>query len=461
MSKVTVIDGNPWKARFIASLAIFIIGVMFAVGGRGSLNIVLMIAGAIIALTSLIVMATQLSVSSIFGAALGAAGLILGVALIAVPNLFSDVLMLILAAMLLAIGILLLLSAPHIGIVGMVIAAVMVILGIYALFNLDSTADVVMVIIGVFMALSGLVGMAGALSSKRRLRKSSSQSTLYTFRQLKKAGYVMSEGRELTLGTFSIKRRLRELYDYRSVLRSLVEKGLYGRYKSSVLGFAWHFAMPLVYVAVCFFMYSEGGEDMENYWVFVAAGILAFHVLTSSVAGGTTCFTSNSGIIKKMYLPREIIAISSVTVSFIVMIIGYAAVIVFMAATGYPLNPVAMLLLVPLIVAMYLFCLGCTLALSSITVYVRDLQFLLGSLGIAFFVFSPIRYMAETVDGAMAAVLWANPFTYYLESFHSILYAGEVPDLEVYGMCFLLALISIAIGGIIFEKLKNGFAERL
>ena len=167
MSKVTVIDGNPWKARFIASLAIFIIGVMFAVGGRGSLNIVLMIAGAIIALTSLIVMATQLSVSSIFGAALGAAGLILGVALIAVPNLFSDVLMLILAAMLLAIGILLLLSAPHIGIVGMVIAAVMVILGIYALFNLDSTADVVMVIIGVFMALSGLVGMAGALSSKR------------------------------------------------------------------------------------------------------------------------------------------------------------------------------------------------------------------------------------------------------------------------------------------------------
>ena len=232
----------------------------------------------------------------------------------------------------------------------------------------------------------------------------------------------MGEGKELAPSSSSSRGKLRELYEYRNVLRSLIEKGLFGRYKNSFLGFAWHFAMPIVYIAICFFIYSENESDMEDYWVFVATGILAFHMLTSSVAGGTTCFTGNSGILKKMYLPREILVIARATVSMVVMLIGYAVVIALMVMAGYPLNPVAMLLLLPLAVALYFFCIGCMLALSSIAVYVRDLQYLLGSLGIAFFVFSPIRYMAETATGARASVLWMNPFTYYLESFHSILY---------------------------------------
>ena len=166
MDKVTVIDGNPWKTRFIMGLALFVIGVLFAVGGRGSLNIVLMVAGVLIALASLVALIGQLKASFVPGAALCAAGFVLGVALIAVPNVFSDLMMVILAAMLLVLGLLLLLGSPSMGIVGIIMAALMVIMGVYALFNLHSTADVVMIIIGVFMALSGLVGMAGALNSR-------------------------------------------------------------------------------------------------------------------------------------------------------------------------------------------------------------------------------------------------------------------------------------------------------
>ncbi len=271
----------------------------------------------------------------------------------------------------------------------------------------------------------------------------------------------MGEWKDLAPSPVSPKGKLRELYEYRNVLRSLVEKGLFGRYRNSFLGFAWHFAMPMVYIGVCFFIYSESERDIEDYWAFVATGILAFHMLTSSVAGGTTCFTGNSGILKKMYLPREILVISKATVSIVVMLIGYVVVIALMAIVGYPLNPVVMLLMIPLVVALYFFCIGCMLALSSIAVYVRDLQYLLGSLGIAFFVFSPIRYMAETASGIRASVLWMNPFTYYLESFHSILYAGEVPDLPVYGACFLLAVVAMVIGYLVFNKLKSGFVERL
>ncbi len=260
---------------------------------------------------------------------------------------------------------------------------------------------------------------------------------------------------------FSIKGKLKELYEYRNVLRSLVEKGLFGKYKNSALGFLWHFAMPIIYIVLCFFINTEVRDRAEYYWILVASGIMIFHMLTSSVAGGTSCFTGNSGIIKKMYIPKEILVFSKATVHLIITVIGYIAIIAIVAISGYGVNLVALLLLPFLFISVYFFCVGCMLALSSINVYVRDLQYLLGSMGLVFFVFSPLRTLAADVEGIRATVFWLNPFTYYLEAFHSIIYLKEVPDMFVLGMCALLPVLFMIIGIIVFNYLKRGFVERL
>ena len=111
---------------------------------------------------------------------------------------------------------------------------------------------------------------------------------------------------------FSLKDKLKELYEYRNVMRSLVEKSLFGKYKNSALGFLWHFAMPMVYIVLCFFINTEVRDRSEYYWILVASGIMIFHMLSGSVAGGTTCFTGNSGIIKKMYIPKSVDVLGSV-----------------------------------------------------------------------------------------------------------------------------------------------------
>ncbi len=254
---------------------------------------------------------------------------------------------------------------------------------------------------------------------------------------------------------------LKELYAYRNVLRSMVEKSLFGRYKNSFLGFAWHFAMPVIYIILCMFMSTEVRDRGEHYWILVSSGIMAFHMLTSAVSGGTSCFTGSSGILKKMYIPKEILVFSKVTVGFIVMLIGYAFILVFIGLSGYGFNLLALLLLPLIFVEMYFFCVGSMLILSSINVYVRDLQYLLGSMGIVFFVFSPIRMLASDASGIRAAVFWLNPFTYFLESFHSIIYLKEIPDMFVLGMCFLLPIAFMLAGIIVFNYLKHGFVERL
>lgn len=39
---------------------------------------------------------------------------------------------------------------------------------------------------------------------------------------------------------------LRQLVEYRDLLRTLVSKDIRSRYKGSILGFAWNFAIPLL-----------------------------------------------------------------------------------------------------------------------------------------------------------------------------------------------------------------------
>ena len=45
-------------------------------------------------------------------------------------------------------------------------------------------------------------------------------------------------------------RKVKELYAYRDMVRSLVRRELRGRYKGSVLGFLWTYINPLCQVVV-------------------------------------------------------------------------------------------------------------------------------------------------------------------------------------------------------------------
>ena len=107
------------------------------------------------------------------GMLMGGLYLLLGLILILVPALISDVLMALLAVGLIVIGVLSLLGIPAFGlpdsgskIVNVAVAVLMIVTGIIALFNLDDTADVVMIVIGAFVAAAGIVRMYGAYRLK-------------------------------------------------------------------------------------------------------------------------------------------------------------------------------------------------------------------------------------------------------------------------------------------------------
>ncbi len=261
----------------------------------------------------------------------------------------------------------------------------------------------------------------------------------------------------------TIRQDLKEVYEARNILRSLVAKNLYGRYKNSFLGFAWNFVTPLILMIMYYIVFTElrAGSSIENRWVFISTAIFLFTFLVHCITGGTSAFTGNANLLKKMYIPKEIFVLSSAISSMIVCIIGYTVVLIALVITNYPIDLLSLSIMPIILLLAFIFGLGCIFLLSSLTVYVRDIQYALGSVNIALFVMTPMRYMASEATGLLSTIIWYNPLTYFIESIHDILYFGVMPDIDYILICSVLAISLLTIGYAVFRKLKHGFIKRL
>lgn len=259
-----------------------------------------------------------------------------------------------------------------------------------------------------------------------------------------------------------IEGRLIELYEFRYMLHSLIRKSLFGKYKNSVLGFLWNFITPLISVLLFYIVFENfSGQSVPYFWAYLCVGMFPVNYMTSNMIGGASCITSNGALIKKMYFPSEMLPLSQASYTLIVFIIAYLIVIALMVITGFPLK-ISGLLAFPFIISMmFVFSLGTILFTSAISAYSRDFEYLITALARILFWVTPIVYTIDSISGILSTIIWLNPMTYYVVSFQEILYKGVMPSAGIMASCAVLAIGALIIGTYVFNKLKDGFAERI
>lgn len=259
----------------------------------------------------------------------------------------------------------------------------------------------------------------------------------------------------------SFKEEIIEIYESRNVLRSLVIKNLLGRYKNSVFGFLWHFITPfLMMVIYCIVFTQIRISTIPFFWVFITSALFPFIFMTSNLTSGAGCIISNSSLVKKMYVPKEILVLSQIITTLIILVIGYITVLTITAIVG---NGVAISwTMIPIvIVIMVVFVTGYVYLFSALTVYIRDVQYFLNAISMVYYFLTPMYFLSDSVSGVLGTIIWFNPLTYFVECFHDIVYYGRFPHSEYLMMCVILSVISIVLGKFVFSKLKKGFVERL
>lgn len=93
---------------------------------------------------------------------------------------------------------------------------------------------------------------------------------------------------------------LREIYEYRTMIISLIQRDLRGRYKGSILGFAWTFLNPLLQLAVYTVVFSViMRAGIEDYYLFLFVALIPWIFFSSSLTGGASCIISQKEMVKK------------------------------------------------------------------------------------------------------------------------------------------------------------------
>lgn len=258
-----------------------------------------------------------------------------------------------------------------------------------------------------------------------------------------------------------ITKTVQDCIHYRPIIQSLVTKDLVGRYKNSTFGFLWHFFTPLLMMAVYYVVFTTiRPNSLSYFWVFMTCGLFPFNFMMSSIVGSPTYITSNVGLVKKMYIPRELIILSRVISNSIIMVFGYCIILLLIVISGFPVS-VYIIGVLPLFILVIVFALGCSLLLSAINVYHRDVQHFISSVSMALFFITPMYFTVDSVSGPLATIIWVNPLTYFVESFHQLVYFGAVPNIHIIGGVVTISLITLLIGLVVFFKLEKRFAEKM
>ncbi len=255
---------------------------------------------------------------------------------------------------------------------------------------------------------------------------------------------------------------LKELYEYRTMISSMVKRDLVGRYKKSVLGFLWSFIDPLIQLLIYTFLFTvimPTGIPYFHICLFVA--LVPWLFVSSCLTGGCMCVVGQQDMLKKIYFPREVLPVAFVTSQFVNMVLSFVIVFFMLIITGYGINILAVLFL-PLIMLMeYILVLGLTFLTSAITVFFRDMQQILAALSLLLMYASPIIYTLDFVPMKYRIFYMLNPITRVLVAYRDILYYKQIPEFTNIILGFIESIFVFGIGVLVFKRLNKHFAEEL
>ncbi len=255
---------------------------------------------------------------------------------------------------------------------------------------------------------------------------------------------------------------MKEIYAYREMIFSLVRRDLKGRYKGSALGFLWTFINPLLQLGVYTMVFSVIMRNgIKDYYLFLFVALIPWIFFNTSLSGGSSCIWSQKEMVKKIYFPREVLPIAFVTSQFVNMLLCFLVIFGVLIVSGKGLNLVALLCLPVIMVVEYILALGVAMISSAVTVYLRDVEYILGIITMAWQFLTPVMYSVDQVPDSLVSVFNLNPMTPVIVAYRDILYYKKVPELGTLLQAWILGLILLVVGMIIFSKLKRHFAEEL
>ncbi len=229
------------------------------------------------------------------------------------------------------------------------------------------------------------------------------------------------------------------------------------RYKGSFLGFFWVLLKPFFMFLILFVIFSStsgavGNITSEQYAVYLLAGLIIFTFFNEGITWGMGSIMERAGLIVKINFKREIVVISSLTMSLInfcinLLIIGIVAIVlnvdISLMALGY-----IFLICLTMFLGMY----GISFFTSIWMVHVRDLTHIWELVSQLLFYASAVFFPVALIPEKYRFIVKYNPIAIFIESVRKALIYQDFVHIKFVLAALIGSIIIIFIGRRYFKK---------
>lgn len=275
-------------------------------------------------------------------------------------------------------------------------------------------------------------------------------------------------------------RGLLDVFRWHYLLRLLIRTGVTTRYRHSVLGWGWSYVKPgaqfLVFWVV-FGAFLGFNRGIDNYAIYLFSGIIIINFFSEAFHNGTTAIVNNAPLVRKVYLPRQLFAVSAIAVAlvhFLPQVALLVAVVLFLGWIVH-VSVLGILAVLAAVLITALFALGLGLLFGAINVRFRDAENIVDLLLLLATWASPVMYfwtmVRDHVPNWLLQIYLLNPLTEAVSLFHyafwdTVTDAGPnlalPPDLGINVVwTLLISVVTILIGQAVFRRLEGKFAQDL
>jgi len=259
------------------------------------------------------------------------------------------------------------------------------------------------------------------------------------------------------------------LWRKRGLLLRTTLNDIRARYAGSVLGLIWVPIYPLLllgcYAAVYIYVYKVKfqffGTELSSseYVAIIFCGLIPFLAFAEALGTGVPSVTGNTGLIKNTMFPIELVPVKTVLAGQPTQLVGLLLLLLATLVMG---KLTAWALFVPLIWLMQImFTTGVVWILSSLNVYVRDLQSVVSVIVLMLMMVSPIAYPVSAVPPGVRPFLAMNPLFYIIMAYQNALILGQPSGAWNMVVLVTMSLGTFYLGFWFFSRLKRAFTDNV
>jgi ABC-2 type transport system permease protein/lipopolysaccharide transport system permease protein len=279
---------------------------------------------------------------------------------------------------------------------------------------------------------------------------------------------------------------LREVWQFREVVKNFVSQDLKVKYRRAFLGFFWSLLNPLLHLTVISLVFAMLFKfDVRNYALYVLSGLIPWTFFAATIDGCSMSIIASEGMIKRQYFPKLVFPLSVMTQNLITFGLSLLALLIIIGPfSGFRITPA--LFILPLsFLCIVAFAFGIGIVGAVLTVYFRDMQHLIGVFMSMWFYLTPIIYPIEakhqaTTAGLSSATVSAddivdrgpiplkyriyfklNPMYSLIEMFHRPIYDARLPTRRELLAATGTAGIALIIGLLIFRRYEDSLIFNL